>query len=83
MTLLVADRTYDTTYTLYRLRERLSSGVMLYVETGKMDEMVADGDSPNIIHSFTGPTVLQGGGTSTTGTFLDDDTLIITLCIIL
>ena len=53
----------------------------LYVETGKMDEMVADDDSPNIIHLFTGPLVLQGEGTSITEAFLDENSTLISIMV--
>ena len=46
-----------------------------------MDEMVADGDSPIIIHSFTGPLVLQGEGTSITGAFLDENSTLISIMV--
>ncbi|KAK9298664.1 hypothetical protein QLX08_008084 [Tetragonisca angustula] len=72
-------RTHDSTYTLYRLGERLSSGVRLYVETGRTDGMDADGDSPSSLHSFTGPPVPQGEGTSIARAFLDGNHTLISI----
>ena len=46
-----------------------------------MDEMLADGDSSNIIHPFTGPLVLQGEGTSITGAFLDENSTLISIMV--
>lgn len=75
----VTGRTHDSTYTLYRLGERLSSGIRLYVETGRTDGMDADGDSPNSLHSFTGPPVPQGEGTSIARAFLDGNHTLISI----
>lgn len=72
-------RTHDSAYTLYRLGERLSSGVRLYVETGRTDGMDADGDSPSTLHSFTGPPVPQGEGTSVARAFLDGNHTLISV----
>ena len=55
--------------------------MVLYLETGKMDEMLADGDSSNIIHSFTGTLVLQGEGTSIMGAFLDENSTLISIMV--
>lgn len=74
-----AGRTHDSAYTLYRLGERLSSGVRLYVETGRTDGMDADGDSPSTLHSFTGPPVPQGEGTSVARAFLDGNHTLISI----
>lgn len=74
-----AGRTHDSAYTLYRLGERLSSGVRLYVETGRTDGMDADGDSPSTLHSFTGPPVPQGEGTSVARAFLDGNHTLISV----
>lgn len=76
---LVAGRTHDSTYTLYRLGERLSTGARLYVETGRADGLDADGDSPNSLHSFTGPPIPQGEGTSITRAFLDGNHTLISI----
>ena len=46
-----------------------------------MDEMLADGDSSNIIHSFTGTLVLQGEGTSITGAFLNEISTLISIMV--
>ena len=46
-----------------------------------MNEMLADGDSSNIIHSFTGTLVLQGEGTSITGAFLDEISTLISIMV--
>ena len=51
----------------------------LYVETEEMDEM--DGDLPNMIHSLTGPLVLQGEGTRITGAFLDENSTLISIMV--
>nr|XP_012136222.1 PREDICTED: uncharacterized protein LOC100877354 isoform X2 [Megachile rotundata] len=72
-------RTHDSTYTLYRLGERLSTGVRLYVETGRTDGLDADGDSPNSLHSFTGPPVPQGEGSSIARAFLDGNHTLISI----
>lgn len=72
-------RTHNSAYTLYRLGERLSSGVRLYVETGRTDGMDADGDSPSTLHSFTGPPVPQGEGTSVARAFLDGNHTLISV----
>ncbi|XP_033341104.1 spondin-1 [Megalopta genalis] len=72
-------RTHDSTYTLYRLGERLSSGARLYVETGRTDGLDADGDSPNSLHSFAGPPVPQGEGTSISRAFLDGNHTLISI----
>ncbi|KAL6263032.1 hypothetical protein P5V15_005827 [Pogonomyrmex californicus] len=72
-------RTHDSTYTLYRLGERLSTGARLYVETGRADGLDADGDSPNSLHSFTGPPIPQGEGTSITRAFLDGNHTLISI----
>ncbi|OAD58111.1 Spondin-2 [Eufriesea mexicana] len=72
-------RTHDSTYTLYRLGERLSTGLRLYVETGRTDGLDADGDSPNSLHSFTGPPVPQGEGTSVARAFLDGNHTLISI----
>lgn len=76
---LVAGRTHDSTYTLYRLGERLSTGARLYVETGRADGLDTDGDSPNSLHSFTGPPIPQGEGTSVTRAFLDGNHTLISI----
>ncbi|KAG5316992.1 SPON2 protein, partial [Acromyrmex heyeri] len=72
-------RTHDSTYTLYRLGERLSTGARLYVETGRADGLDTDGDSPNSLHSFTGPPIPQGEGTSVTRAFLDGNHTLISI----
>ncbi|EFN69237.1 Spondin-2, partial [Camponotus floridanus] len=72
-------RTHDSTYTLYRLGERLSTGVRLYVETGRADGLDTDGDSPNSLHSFAGPPIPQGEGTSVTRAFLDGNHTLISI----
>lgn len=72
-------RTHDSTYTLYRLGERLSTGARLYVETGRADGLDTDGDSPNSLHSFTGPPIPQGEGTSITRAFLDGNHTLISI----
>lgn len=77
--LFVAGRTHDSTYTLYRLGERLSTGVRLYVETGRTDGLDADGDSPSSLHSFTGPPVPQGEGSSIARAFLDGNHTLISI----
>ncbi|XP_048513643.1 uncharacterized protein LOC105685150 [Athalia rosae] len=64
-------RTHDSSYTLYRLGERLSQGARQYVETGRADGLDAGGESPNTLHSFVGPPVPQGEGTSIGRAFLD------------
>lgn len=74
-----AGRTHDSTYTLYRLGERLSTGVRLYVETGRADGLDTDGDSPNTLHSFAGPPIPQGEGTSVTRAFLDGNHTLISI----
>ncbi|CAL1673484.1 unnamed protein product [Lasius platythorax] len=72
-------RTHDSTYTLYRLGERLSTGARLYVETGRADGLDTDGDSPNSLHSFAGPPIPQGEGTSVTRAFLDGNHTLISI----
>ncbi|KAG7190570.1 hypothetical protein KM043_006662 [Ampulex compressa] len=72
-------RTHDFTYTLYRLGERLSTGARLYVETGRTDNLDTGGDSPNALHSFTGPPVPQGEGTSIARAFLDGNHTLISI----
>lgn len=74
-----AGRTHDSIYTLYRLGERLSTGARLYVETGRADGLDTDGDSPNSLHSFTGPPIPQGEGTSVTRAFLDGNHTLISI----
>ncbi|XP_023289787.1 uncharacterized protein LOC105703776, partial [Orussus abietinus] len=64
-------RTHDSSYTLYRLGERLSPGARQYVETGRADGLDVGGDSPSTLHSFTGPPIPQGEGTSVARAFLD------------
>ncbi|XP_046430520.1 spondin-1 [Neodiprion pinetum] len=64
-------RTHDASYSLYRLGERLSQGARQYVETGRADGLDAGGDAPNTLHSFVGPPVPQGEGTSIGRAFLD------------
>ncbi|KYM79258.1 Spondin-2 [Atta colombica] len=76
---LFVGRTHDSTYTLYRLGERLSTGARLYVETGRADGLDTDGDSPNSLHSFTGPPIPQGEGTSVTRAFLDGNHTLISI----
>lgn len=49
------------------------------METGRTDGMDADGDSPNSLHSFTGPPVPQGEGTSIARAFLDGNHTLISI----
>lgn len=72
-------RTHDSTYTLYRLGERLSTGARLYVETGRADGLDAGGESQNTLHSFTGPPIPQGEGTSIARAFLDGNHTLISI----
>ncbi|KAF7405587.1 hypothetical protein HZH66_004493 [Vespula vulgaris] len=74
-----SSRTHDSTYTLYRLGERLSTGARLYVETGRADGLDAGGESQNTLHSFTGPPIPQGEGTSIARAFLDGNHTLISI----
>lgn len=67
----IPGRTHDSSYSLYRLGERLSQGARQYVETGRADGLDAGGESPSTLHSFVGPPVPQGEGTSVGRAFLD------------
>lgn len=49
------------------------------METGRTDGMDADGDSPSTLHSFTGPPVPQGEGTSVARAFLDGNHTLISV----
>lgn len=49
------------------------------METGRADGLDADGDSPNSLHSFTGPPIPQGEGTSVTRAFLDGNHTLISI----
>ncbi|KAL2716512.1 Spondin-2 [Vespula squamosa] len=77
--LFFSGRTHDSTYTLYRLGERLSTGARLYVETGRADGLDAGGESQNTLHSFTGPPIPQGEGTSIARAFLDGNHTLISI----
>ena len=57
----------------------MSTGARLYVETGRADGLDTDGDSPNSLHSFTGPPIPQGEGTSVTRAFLDGNHTLISI----
>ncbi|KAH0554570.1 hypothetical protein KQX54_011476 [Cotesia glomerata] len=72
-------RTHDSTYTLYRLGERLSPGAMQYVETGRTDSLDTGGDSPNILDVFGGPGIPQGEGSTVTRTFLDGNHTLVSM----
>lgn len=49
------------------------------METGRADGLDADGDSPNSLHSFTGPPIPQGEGMSVTRAFLDGNHTLISI----
>ncbi|XP_015600980.1 uncharacterized protein LOC107270457 [Cephus cinctus] len=72
-------RTHDSSYSLYRLGERLSLGARQYVESGRADGLDTGGDSPSTLHSFTGPPVPQGEGTSIARAFLDGNHTLISI----
>ncbi|KAK0089118.1 hypothetical protein PV325_009149 [Microctonus aethiopoides] len=64
-------RTHDSTYSLYRLGERLTPGATQYVETGRTDGLDTGGDNPNILDAFGAPGVPQGEGTTVSRAFFD------------
>ncbi|XP_057330916.1 uncharacterized protein LOC130671198 isoform X1 [Microplitis mediator] len=72
-------RTHDSTYTLYRLGERLSSGAMQYVETGRTDSLDTGGDSTNILDVFGSPGIPQGEGTTVSRAFLDGNHTLVSI----
>lgn len=49
------------------------------METGRADGLDTDGDSLNSLHSFAGPPIPQGEGTSVTRAFLDGNHTLISI----
>lgn len=76
---IFSGRTHDSTYTLYRLGERLSSGAMQYVETGRTDSLDTGGDSTNILDVFGSPGIPQGEGTTVSRAFLDGNHTLVSI----
>ncbi|XP_034939142.1 uncharacterized protein mspo [Chelonus insularis] len=74
-------RTHNSSYSLYRLGERLTPGATQYVETGRIDGLDTGGDSANILDVFGGPEIPQGEGTTVSRAFLDGNHTLVSIMV--